>query len=387
MDPPLTQESSAGDKPLVLLADPIIPEFQPELDARFRLLPLAAAAKASARALLTIDLPAVSSDVIAMLPALELVVASSVGVDHVDLAACRRRGIRVTNAGAAYSADAADYAVGLVVAVLRRVAAADAYVRCGGWADHGDYPLATKVSVVEVFFFATLNQRFPLLDIQSRSHSTGRHGTRDAITYSHSLMPAFPRSMISVVTKVTSNISFCFFQVSGKRVGIVGLGRIGSLVARRLSALGCPVSYHSRSRKPSSSAPYKFYSTVRELAADSDVLVLCCALTEQTHHMINRDVIQALGSRGILVNVGRGGLVDEPELVRCLGDGVIAGAGLDVYENEPDVPPELFGMDNVVLSNHRAVLTPESMQGVLDLVVGNLEAFFAGKPLLSPVAL
>uniref|UniRef100_A0A0A9ETX3 D-isomer specific 2-hydroxyacid dehydrogenase NAD-binding domain-containing protein n=1 Tax=Arundo donax TaxID=35708 RepID=A0A0A9ETX3_ARUDO len=97
--------------------------------------------------------------------------------------------------------------------------------------------------------------------------------------------------------------------------------------------------------------------------------------------------MEALGKDGVLVNVGRGGLVDEPELVRCLREGVIAGAGLDVYENEPDVPQELFGMENVVLSDHRAVLTPESISGVRDIVAGNLEAFFAGKPLLSPVTL
>ena len=89
----------------------------------------------------------------------------------------------------------------------------------------------------------------------------------------------------------------------------------------------------------------------------------------------------------MLVNVGRGGLVDEPELVRCLREGVIGGAGLDVYEDEPEVPPELLAMDNVVLSGHRAVLTAESMRGVAEVVAGNLEAFFAGRPLLSPVTL
>ncbi|GJN28898.1 hypothetical protein PR202_gb17071 [Eleusine coracana subsp. coracana] len=316
---PAIQQPVADNKPLVLLADPIIPEFESELSGRFRLLPLTDAdptAATSARALLMVDLPAVTAAFIGALPALELVVASSAGIDHIDLAACRRRGIQVTNAGAAYSADAADYAVGLLVAVLRRVAAADAYVRRGGWAAENPL-LATKVS--------------------------------------------------------------------GKRVGIVGLGRIGSLIAKRLAAFGCPVSYHSRSPKPSS--PYTFYPTARALAADSDVLVLCCALTEETRRMVGRDVMEALGSGGVLVNVGRGGLVDEPELVRCLRDGVIAGAGLDVYENEPHVPRELLGMDNVVLSDHRAVLTTESMQAVIHLVAGNLDAFFDGKPLLSPVTL
>nr|XP_051213026.1 glyoxylate/hydroxypyruvate reductase HPR3-like isoform X3 [Lolium perenne] len=174
-------------------------------------------------------------------------------------------------------------------------------------------------------------------------------------------------------------------MVSGKRVGIVGLGNIGSRVARRLAAFGCAVSYHSRSPKPSS--PYTFVPALLDLAAGSDVLVLSCALTAETKHMVNREVMEALGKDGVLINVGRGGLVDEPELVRCLRDGVLGGAGLDVYANEPAVPPELFGMDNVVLSDHRAVITPESMRGVLEVVTANLDAFFSGRPVVSPVQL
>ncbi|XBI97905.1 hypothetical protein VPH35_018204 [Triticum aestivum] len=321
MRPPArTQADASNSKPVVLLADPIIPEYELELSARYSLLPLAdvdADTAASVRALLTVELPAVTAELMGALPKLELVLASSVGVDHVDLAACRRRGIAVTNAGGAFSDDAADYTVGLVIAALRRVAAADLYVRRGGWLAGGDYPLASKVS--------------------------------------------------------------------GKRVGIVGLGNIGSRIARRLAAFGCAVSYNSRSPKPSS--PYSFVPTVRELAAGSDVLVLSCALTEETKHVVNREVMEALGKDGVLVNVGRGGLVDEPELVRCLQQGVIGGAGLDVFENEPDVPPELFSMDNVVLSAHRAVATPESIRGTIELVAANLDAFFAGKPLLSPVEL
>jgi hydroxypyruvate reductase 2 len=97
--------------------------------------------------------------------------------------------------------------------------------------------------------------------------------------------------------------------------------------------------------------------------------------------------MEALGKDGVLINVGRGGLVDEPELVSCLRDGALGGAGLDVYANEPAVPPELFGMDNVVLSDHRAVITPESMRGVLEVITANLDTFFSGRPLVSPVQL
>ena len=103
-----------------------------------------------------------------------------------------------------------------------------------------------------------------------------------------------------------------------------------------------------------------FLPTAHALGVASDMLVLSCALTEETRRVVDWGVMEALGAGGVLVNVGRGGLVDEPELVRCLREGVIGGAGLDVYEDEPDVPPELLAMDNVVLSGHRAVLTVRS---------------------------
>ncbi|KAI3449150.1 hypothetical protein Pfo_005815 [Paulownia fortunei] len=174
------------------------------------------------------------------------------------------------------------------------------------------------------------------------------------------------------------------FKLVGKQVGIVGLGSIGLEVAKRLEAFGCAISYCSRNRKPSVS--YVFYSDIRKLAAASDMLVLCCALTEQTHHMINREVLLALGKRGVIVNIARGAVIDEKELVPCLQRGEIAGAGLDVFENEPCVPKELFELDNVVLSPHFAVFTEESFRDLYELVSGNLEAFFSNKPLLSLVS-
>jgi glyoxylate/hydroxypyruvate reductase len=148
------QESAAGDDkpmPLVLLAQPMFPEFAAALEGRYRLvLTEAAPAGEAAQAcvLLVPGLKTVTAELLDRLPALELVAATSVGLDHVDLDACRRRGIAVTNAGGAFSVDSADYAVGLVIAVLRRVAAADAYVRRGRWAADGDYSLTTKVVVL-----------------------------------------------------------------------------------------------------------------------------------------------------------------------------------------------------------------------------------------------
>lgn len=149
------------------------------------------------------------------------------------------------------------------------------------------------------------------------------------------------------------------------------------------SSRGCAVSYNSQMAKLS--VPYRFFPTVHDLAADNNVLVLSCALTEETRHVVNR---KALSSRGVLVNGGRGNLVDESsELVRCLREGVVAGAGLHVYENEPHVSPELLAIDNVVLLGHRAVLTAEFLRGALDIIVENLDAFFAKRPLVSPVEL
>lgn len=164
----------------------------------------------------------------------------------------------------------------------------------------------------------------------------------------------------------------------------MGLGSIGLEVAKRLDAFGCAISYYSRSKKPFVS--YASYPSIYELAANSDVLVLCCALTEETHHMISREVMLALGKDGVIVNIARGAVIDEEALVSCLQRGEIAGAGLDVFEHEPRVPNELCELDNVVLSPHAAVFTDESFKELYELMSGNLEAFFLNKPLLSPVS-
>ncbi|XP_021318080.1 hydroxyphenylpyruvate reductase isoform X1 [Sorghum bicolor] len=170
---------------------------------------------------------------------------------------------------------------------------------------------------------------------------------------------------------------------SGKRVGIIGLGSIGSRIAKRLQAFGCAISYHSRA--PKASVPYRYFPDVHALAADSDALIVACALNDATRRIVGRRVLDALGPEGVLVNIARGGNVDEQELVLALQDGRIAGAGLDVFQNEPHVPPELGDMDNVVLTAHEAVFTEESAADLRELMIGNLEAFFSGKPLLTPV--
>jgi lactate dehydrogenase-like 2-hydroxyacid dehydrogenase len=170
--------------------------------------------------------------------------------------------------------------------------------------------------------------------------------------------------------------------MSGKRLGIVGLGRIGMAVAKRAEAFSCKISYFARSEK--SGVPYKFYDTVLELANNSDMLVLTCALTKETTHIVGRKVLDALGPEGFLVNIARGPVVDEQELVKALIEGRLGGAGLDVFEKEPQVPQELWNMDNVVLLPHVGSGTWDTRRAMADLAVSNLEAHFAGKPLLTP---
>ncbi|KAL9323098.1 hypothetical protein ACSQ67_011151 [Phaseolus vulgaris] len=172
-------------------------------------------------------------------------------------------------------------------------------------------------------------------------------------------------------------------KLSGKAVGIIGLGRIGWAIARRAEAFGCPIGYHSRSEKAESG--YKYYSNVLDLAAESEVLVVACTLTPETRHIVNRGVLDALGPKGILINIGRGPHVDEAELVWALSEGRVGGAGLDVFEKEPDVREELVRVENVVLTPHVGSDTVETCMAMADLVIANLEAHFLGNPLLTPI--
>lgn len=172
-------------------------------------------------------------------------------------------------------------------------------------------------------------------------------------------------------------------KMSGKRLGIVGLGRIGKAIAQRAAAFNMTIAYSGRNRQEG--VPHAYYPSAKELAAHSDFLVVITPGGEGTRKMIDADVLKALGPEGFLVNVARGTVVDEDALVDALRNGVIAGAGLDVFENEPHVPQALREMDNVVLTPHMASATRETRQAMADLALANLQAHFAGQPLLSPV--
>ena len=169
----------------------------------------------------------------------------------------------------------------------------------------------------------------------------------------------------------------------GKTVGIVGLGRIGRAIAARCEAFGMDVVYCGRRKK--SDISYFYYDDPKVMAEECDFLVLACSGGDETRHLVNMDVLRALGPKGFLINVARGSVVDEEALLIALRNKDIAGAGLDVYENEPHVPESLFTMDNVVLLPHVGSATVETRMAMAKLVIENLLAHFDGDQLKTVV--
>ena len=269
---------------------------------------------ASIRGLATTGFAGADAALMDALPKLEIISCFGVGVDAIDLAAAAERRIIVTNTPEVLNEDVADLALALMLAVSRRIAAGDRFVREGQWLK-GNLPLAAKLS--------------------------------------------------------------------GKRLGILGLGRIGRAIARRAEAFDMPIAYHSR--KPVEGVRYRHYPDLVALARESDFLVAIVPGGPATRHIVNEAVMKALGPQGVLVNVARGSVVDEEALVRCLEDGSLGGAGLDVFEAEPKVPEALFAMDNVVLAPHVGSATHETRNAMGRLTVDNLIAHFAGKSVLTPV--
>jgi lactate dehydrogenase-like 2-hydroxyacid dehydrogenase len=168
-----------------------------------------------------------------------------------------------------------------------------------------------------------------------------------------------------------------------RTVGMVGMGRIGKAIARRLEAFGVPVVYHSRN--PQSGVSYKYYSNLIDMARDVDTLLVIVPGGPTTANMINADVLQALGPRGVLINMARGSVVDEPALIAALKNRTIYSAGLDVFAKEPNVPKELLEMDHIVLFPHLGSSTEVTRAAMDQLVVDNILAWAARKPPLTPV--
>lgn len=173
-------------------------------------------------------------------------------------------------------------------------------------------------------------------------------------------------------------------RVSGKTLGILGLGRIGEKIARRAAGFDMAIAYHNR--RPRAGAPWRYEPSLTALADWADFLVVACVGGPETAGLVSREVIDALGPKGILVNVARGSVVDEDALVAALADGRLGGAGLDVFRDEPDVPPALWSMDNVVLAPHMASGTHETRAAMSALVLENLEAFLAHGKVVTPVS-
>jgi hydroxypyruvate reductase len=249
-------------------------------------------------------------EIINALPNLEIIAASGVGVDAIDLGLAKERGIFVTTTPDVLTEDVADMALALMLAVSRQIVAGDQHVRSGQWAVAGGMPLTRRVN--------------------------------------------------------------------GKRVGILGLGRVGRALARRLEALNMRISYHNRKKQD---LPYNYYPELREMAGEVDFLVATAAGGVGTREIVSRTVLEALGPAGIFVNVSRGSIVDEKALVELLQEGKLRGAGLDVFASEPNVLEKLKSMSNVVLQPHHASGTIETRSAMGDLVIRNLEAHFAQKPL------
>jgi hydroxypyruvate reductase len=254
-----------------------------------------------------------SRELMQWLPQLRLIACFGVGVDAIDLAAARERGIAVTNTPDVLTDDVADLAIGLLLATMRGIVSGDRYVRAGRWL-HG------------------------AMGVQSK--------------------------------------------VSGKALGIVGMGRIGQAIAARAAAFGMPIAWTGPRNK---NLPWRYEPDLIALARGVDVLIAACPGGAATRGLISRAVLQALGPGGVFVNIARGSVVDEAALVDLLTTGKLGGAGLDVFSEEPNVPRALFALDNVVLQPHQASATRETRTAMGRLVIDNVAAFFAGRPLITPV--
>ena len=306
----------------VVLASPLHPPIQAKLEAEYAVHKLYASSdraaflaplKDNVRAVATFS-GRVDKDLIAALPKLEIISTMSIGVDHIDLEAAKARNVRVTNTPDVLTEDVADIAIGLLIALARRLVVGDRFVREGKWLK-GPLPLQTKLG--------------------------------------------------------------------GLTMGVLGMGRIGEAIARRAAAMTMDVVYHNRSPKPGS--PFRYYPDLLAMARDSDVLMVACPGGAATRHLVNAKVIEALGETGMVVNIARGSVIDEKALVAALASGRLAGAGLDVFEREPSVPEELIKLDNVVLAPHVGSATHATREAMGQLMLDNLAAHFAGKPLLTKV--
>ncbi|RZL93923.1 MAG: 2-hydroxyacid dehydrogenase [Variovorax sp.] len=172
-------------------------------------------------------------------------------------------------------------------------------------------------------------------------------------------------------------------HVAGKRLGILGLGTIGQKIAKRAAGFDMEIGYHNR--KPREGAAHRYFDSLKALAAWADVLVIATPGGAGTRHLVDAEILDALGPEGYVVNISRGSVVDTEALAAALREGRIAGAGLDVYESEPKRPEPLIGLDNVLLTPHMAGWSPDATQASVDRFMANAEGHFAGRGVVSPI--
>jgi lactate dehydrogenase-like 2-hydroxyacid dehydrogenase len=264
------------------------------------------------RALLTNIGAGARNEMLDKMPKLEIISMFAVGYDCVDMDYAKRRGLRVANTPDIVTNDTADLALGLMIAVNRKMLVNDRFVRAGGWLKGP--PIAGR-------------------------------------------------------------------SLTGLRVGIVGLGAIGSAIAKRCEPMVASIAYHNRN--PRDGAPYRYYASLTDLARNCDVMIV--SADGRARGLVSAEVIEALGPTGVLINVSRGPVVDEPALVAALVEGRLGGAGLDVFAQEPKVPEALFALDNVVLLPHIGTGTVETRFAMARMAMDNIALHFAGKPLLGAV--
>ena len=171
-------------------------------------------------------------------------------------------------------------------------------------------------------------------------------------------------------------------KFTGTKLGIVGMGRIGKAIAKRAEAFKCEISYHSRSEK---NVKYKYFNNLNQLAKEVDTLCIITPGGKETEKLINKEILDALGKDGVLINVARGSVIDQEALIHYLENKLILAAGLDVYTNEPNIPKKLMSLDNTVLLPHIASGTVETRNAMGQLVYDNIENYFEDKPLISSV--
>lgn len=257
-----------------------------------------------------------SAALIGKLPKLEVVSVYGVGYDAVDLAACREKGITVTNTPDVLTNDVADLGIAMMLTQSRGMIGAERWVKDGSWAAKGLYPLRRRVW--------------------------------------------------------------------GRKAGVLGLGRIGFEVAKRLRGFDMDIAYSDVTKTPYADGMTYIADPVA-LAERSDFLFVTLSASAATRHIVSRDVIKALGGEGMLINISRASNIDEDALLDALETGVLGSAALDVFEGEPKLNPRFLALDNVLLQPHHASGTVETRKAMGQLVRDNLAAHFSNAPLLTPV--